>query len=72
MRQLDLCLEEYIEYLIQHPHLAVYENGVLKYEIYRSQVGDSPVVDIEVPLAATSYLKSLDNMGGVVTAFSYQ
>jgi len=72
MKQLDLCLEEYIEYLIQHPHLAVYENGTLKYEIYRSQVGDSPVVDIEVPLAATSYLASLDNMGGVITAFIYQ
>lgn len=72
MKQLDLCLEEYVEYLIQHPHLVVYENGVPRYEIYRSQVGDSATVEIEVPLAATSTLASLDNMGGVITAFTYQ
>ena len=72
MKQLDLCLEEYVEYLIQHPHLAVYENGTLKYEIFRSQVGDSATVEYDVPLAATNHIASLDNMGGLVTAFFYQ
>ncbi len=72
MRQMDFCLEEYVEYLIQHPHLAVYENGTLRYEIFRKPVGDEATVNIEVPLAASSYLASLDNMGGVVTAFIYQ
>jgi zinc D-Ala-D-Ala carboxypeptidase len=71
MQQLGLCLEEYVEYLIQHPHIAVYENGTLKYEIFRKQVGDEATVNIDVPLAATNYLASLDNMGGVVTAFIY-
>lgn len=71
MKQLDLCLEEYVEYLIQHPHLAVYENGTLKYEIYRKQAGGEATVNIDVPLAASNYLASLDNMGGVVMAFIY-
>lgn len=72
MRALDLCLEEYVEYLIAHPHLAVYENGTLKYEIYRQQVGDEASVNVQVPLAAVSHLASLDNMGGLVTAYIYQ
>ncbi len=72
MQQKEFCLEEYVEYLIQHPHLAVYENGKLMYEIYRKPVGNEAVVDIEVPLAASSYLASLDNMGGVITAFIYE
>ena len=72
MRQMDFCLEEYVEYLIQHPHLAVYENGKLRYEIFRRPVGNDAAVNIEVPLAASSWLPSLDNMGGVVTAFVYQ
>ncbi len=71
MKQLDLCLEEYVEYLIEHPHLAVYENGTLKYEIFRTQVGDSATVDYDVPLAAMNHLASLDNMGGLITAFFY-
>ncbi len=72
MRQMEFCLEEYVEYLIEHPHLAVYENGTLKYEIFRRPVGNEATVDIEVPLAASSYLYSLDNMGGLVTAFIYE
>jgi LAS superfamily LD-carboxypeptidase LdcB len=71
MKQLDLCMEEYVEYLIQHPHIAVYENGTLKYEIFRKQVGNEATVNIDVPLAASYHLASLDNMGGVVTAFVY-
>ena len=71
MKQLDLCLEEYVEYLIQHPHLAVYENGTLKYEIFRKPAGDEATVNIDVPMAASNWQPSLDNMGGVITAFIY-
>lgn len=72
MHAKNFCLEEYIEYLIAHPHLAVYENGTLKYEIYRQEIGDAASATIQVPLAASSYISSLDNMGGVVTAFVYE
>ena len=40
MHHLDMCLEEYIEYLMAHPHIAVFEDGQLKYEIVRQQVAD--------------------------------
>ena len=72
MRQMGFCMEEYVEYLIEHPHLAVYEDGTLKYEIFRRPVGNEATVDVEVPFAATSHLPSLDNMGGLVTAFIYE
>jgi D-alanyl-D-alanine carboxypeptidase len=71
MQQLGLCMEEYVEYLIQHPHLVVYENGTPKYEIYRKPVGDEASVNIDVPMAASYTLASLDNMGGVIAAFIY-
>ena len=40
MRVLNLCLEEYIEFLIAHPHICVYEDGALKYEIVRIKIAD--------------------------------
>jgi D-alanyl-D-alanine carboxypeptidase len=72
MHTLDLCLEEYVEYLIEHPHLAVYENNTLKYEIYRQPIGEDASVNVPVPIAAANYLASLDNMGGLVMAYIYQ
>lgn len=73
MHTLDLCLEEYIEYLMEHPHIAVFENGALKYEIYREYVGDAE--NITVSLVGSSNVKSwstsLDNMGYAVTVFAY-
>ena len=71
MHILGLCLEEYIEYLDEHPHIAVYENGVLKYEIVRQYVGDAPSFSIDVKTQAASYVTSLDNMGYAVTVFIY-
>ena len=32
--------EEYIEFLIAHPHICVYEYGALKYEIVRIKIAD--------------------------------
>ena len=71
MHILDLCLEEYIEYLGEHPHIAVYENGVLKYEIVRQYVGEAASFPVSVKTTAASYYTSLDNMGYAVTVFIY-
>ena len=73
MHTLDLCLEEYIDYLSQHPHIAVFEDGALRYEIYREYVGDAESVTVTHSnkpgvLDATS---SLDNMGYVITVFEF-
>ena len=72
MRALDMCMEEYIEYLIQHPHLAIYENGELRYEIYRQAYADEETFEVPVPQAAARYTASVDNMGGVVSAYTYE
>ena len=72
MRVLNLCLEEYIEFLIAHPHICVYEDGALKYEIVRIKIADdAQSVQLPVPNPASSYQASLDNMGGVVMAYTY-
>ena len=72
MHELDLCLEEYIEYLQEHTHVAVFEDGRKKYEITYQFVGDdvsSFVVDIN--RLTSNYTMYLDNMGGVVTVYTY-
>ena len=71
MHTLDLCLEEYIEYLMEHPHIAVFEDGVLRYEIYRQNVGDADPITLELTGKTANYDSSLDNMGGVITVFTY-
>ena len=72
MHHLDLCLEEYIEYLQEHPHIAVFENGTLRYEIVRQYVGDDVnPVSVTITNKASSYESNLDNMGAVVTVFEY-
>lgn len=72
MHHLDLCLEEYIEYLMEHPHVAVFENGVKKYEITRQQVGDDVATfTVDINRVSANYTMYLDNMGGVVTLYRY-
>lgn len=72
MHTLDFCMEEYIEYLQEHPHIAVFEDGTLRYEIFRQYVGDDATsIDLSVTTKAGNYESSLDNMGGVITVFSY-
>ena len=69
MHQKDFCLEEFIEYVAAHPHLAVYQNGELKYEIYRmADTGGS--VNVKVPAGAEAEA-SIDNMGGVIVSLYY-
>ena len=71
MHALDLCLEEYIAYMCEHPHIAVFEDGQLRYEIVRQDVGDATAFDVMITGKTSSYTSSLDNMGGVITVFEY-
>lgn len=72
MHTLDLCMEEYIEYLASHPHIAVYENGELRYEITRIPGGNTYAdVVVEITRSAKNYTVSTDNMGGVIVCMSY-
>ena len=71
MHYFDFCLEEYIEYLQEHPHIAVFENGDLKYEIYRQYVGDAATFDVQLTSKAKDWTSSMDNMGAIVTVFEY-
>ena len=68
----DFCMGEYVDYLQEHPHIAVFEDGVLKYEIYRQYVGDETnEISLNLTGRASQYTASLDNMGGVITVFEY-
>ena len=70
MKALGFCLEEYIDYLIAHPHIAVYEDGVMKYEIFRQEGGNTET-SISIPAGAKEYVVSTDNMNGLVVAVVY-
>ena len=73
MHAMDFCLEEYIDYLTEHPHLAVFEDGVLRYEIVRENVGggDPFTVHVTNKNGVKKTTTSLDNMGYAVTVFEY-
>ena len=71
MHAMDFCLEEYIQYLEEHPHVALFEDGQLKYEVYRQYVGEDNTFDVMITGRAKSWVSSLDNMGGVITVFEY-
>ncbi len=70
MKALGFSLEEYIDYLIAHPHLAVYLDGELKYEIYRVEGGNEDT-NISLTAGAREYVASTDNMNGLVVALVY-
>jgi D-alanyl-D-alanine carboxypeptidase len=73
MKVLDMCLEEYVEFLIDHPHICIYEDGALVYEVVRIKgAGSNYTFDLPVPNPATSYQASFDNMDGVVMAYCYR
>ena len=71
MHYMDFTMEEYIEYLEEHPHVALFVDGVLKYEVYRQPVGDAESINVQLTGNARSYTASLDNMGAVITVFNY-
>lgn len=72
MHYMDFTLEEYIEYLEEHPHIALYVDDKLMYEVYRQPVGDAQTINVQLTHNARSHESSLDNMGAVITVFSYQ
>lgn len=73
MRTLDYCLEEYIEFLEAHPHICIYQDGGLKYEIFRISAAEvQSTYDVPVTNPAIDFQASLDNMGGLVMAYTYQ
>ena len=72
MHYMDFTLEEYIEYLEEHPHIALYVDDKLMYEVYRQPVGDAENINVQLTHNAKSHESSLDNMGGVITVFNYQ
>ena len=71
MKQLDMCMEEYIEYLMAHPHIAVYEDGNLKYEITRVNADTTNGAKVELSGNAKDFSVSMDNCGGVIVCMSY-
>lgn len=71
MHEMDFCMEEYIEYLIAHPHIALYENGALKYEVVRVDYNGTGDAQLEITRSAKDYTISMDNMGGVIVCMSY-
>ena len=72
MHTMDMCMEEYIEYLMKHPHIAVYEDGALKYEVVRFSGGNyDSGATVQLSYQARDYTVSLDNVGGVIVCMSY-
>ena len=70
MHYMDFTMEEYIEYLEEHPHIALYVDDHLQYEVYRQIVGDDEEFDIQLN-STNNWESSLDNMGGIITVFDY-
>ena len=72
MHILDYCLEEYVEFLADHPHISIYKDGALQYEIFRLPTTEVlPTYSLPVPNMARDYQASLDNMDAVVMAYIY-
>jgi len=65
----DFCLEEFVEFMIEHPHIGVFNNGELLYELYRvTDSGSSMNVDVTDCDTVTA---SIDNVGGVIVCLAY-
>ena len=72
MHSLGLCLEEYIAYLMENPHIAVYENGEMRYEIVWQPVDNAAdPFTVLVDGACEAYTLSLDNVSGIATVYEY-
>lgn len=71
MHVMDLCMEEYLDYLAEHRHIALFEDGRLRYEIAREYVGDAETLRITTMGKARNATYSLDNMGYLITVYEY-
>ena len=70
MHAMGMCLEEYAQYLIDHPHIVVFEDGALRCEVYRLADPYSDAM-VTIPNGAAGYTVSSDNLGGMVVAVNY-
>lgn len=70
MHQMDWCMEEYIEYLMANPHIAIYEDGRKVYELTWTKL-DSGNDKVEVDRSAKEVSISMDNVGGVICCMSF-
>ena len=72
MHEMNFCMEEYIEFLMQNPHFAVYKNGQKVYEITWQPLDNLySGVQIETDMTAIESIVSMDNVGGVVTCMVF-
>ena len=77
MNILDMCLEEYLEYLQQHWHIAIYEDGELRYEIFLQDVegslddNETTTVRYSTKRDITNQEAMYDNLGHIVTVMEY-
>ena len=71
MKILGMCQEEYVEFLIDHPHISIYENDVLRYEIVRINIADQDAYVLPVTSISSEYQASIDNLGAAVMAYTY-
>ena len=76
MHIMNFCMEEYIEYLMAHPHIGVYKDGELVYEIVRQDSYTGGDASVAVSASARDVIVSLDNVdgsgqGGLIIAMSY-
>ena len=71
MHTLGMCMEEYIEYLMDHPYIALYEDGTLKYEITRINTAAEDGATVKISGNARDYSVSMDNCGGVIVCMAY-
>lgn len=71
MQQKNFVLEEFVNYMIEHPHLAIYENGLLKYELFRIHLGQAvgQTEDVQKPLSVSEFSSSFDNLWGIITSY---
>lgn len=76
MHIMNFCMEEYIEYLMAHPHIGIYYNGQMVYEIVRQENYTGGDAAVAVSASARDVIVSLDNVdgngqGGLIIAMSY-
>lgn len=71
MQQKNFVLEEFVNYMIEHPHVSVYEDGLLKYELFRIHLGQAvgQTEDVLKPLSVSKFSSSFDNLLGIITSY---
>ena len=79
MHILGFCLEEYLEYLQEHSHLAIFEDGEPRFEIFVENVAGGSLDNLQTVLVRQSGKDGIvsqesmyDNLGHIVTVIEFQ